>query len=128
MDIIQICSIGIISMILAVTIKKDSPVFSVFISIIAGVLIFFIALPKLNSVILMIDKISQIINVDSLYIDTVLKVIGIAYIAQFSSQICLDAGEGAVASKIELGGKILMMVISTPIIMGLIDLVITMLP
>ena len=56
---------------------------------------------------------AQKANLDSIYITTVLKVIGIAYIAG-GSQICKDSGEGAIASKIELGGKILM-VLALPI-------------
>jgi stage III sporulation protein AD len=55
------------------------------------------------------------------HIATVIKIIGIAYAAEFGSQICADAGEGAIASKIELGGKGLIMAISTPIIVSLVE-------
>jgi stage III sporulation protein AD len=51
------------------------------------------------------------------------KVIGIAYLTQFGAQICADAGEGAIAAKIELAGKLLMMTAAAPVLTGLLELV-----
>ena len=58
------------------------------------------------------------------YFSVVLKVIGIAYLTQFGAQLCVDAGESAVAAKIELAGKILMMTAAAPVLTGLLDMVI----
>lgn len=57
------------------------------------------------------------------YFAVVLKVIGIAYLTQFGAQLCADAGEGTVAAKIELAGKILMMTAAAPVLIGLLELV-----
>ena len=52
-----------------------------------------------------------------------LKITGIAYLSQFGMQICADAGEGAIAAKIELAGKILIMTVSAPILLAVLDVV-----
>lgn len=128
MDIIQIAVIGIVSSVLAITIKKETPQLGILISIVVGTIIFIAIIPKLSAVMSMITKITDNIDIDLTYISVVLKIIGIAYISQFSSQICIDAGESAIASKIELAGKVLIIVVSAPILLGLVDLIITMLP
>ena len=52
----------------------------------------------------------------------ILKVIGVAYICEFVSSVCKDAGESAVASKVEAGGKIIIVYLALPILTSLLDL------
>ena len=63
-----------------------------------------------------------------MYLQTILKIIGIAYIAEFGSQVCRDAGEGAVANKIEFAAKVLIMVMAVPIIALVLDTIVRLLP
>lgn len=128
MIIIQIVAIGLVTAILSLTIKKSSPDFSLLISIGGSILIFFMILPHLESVIKVITKLSDQTNINSSYVMLVLKVVGISYIAEFGAQICNDANESAIASKIELAGKVLIMVISAPVLLSLIDTVLGLLP
>jgi stage III sporulation protein AD len=51
-----------------------------------------------------------------------------AYIVEFGAQISRDAGEDSIALKIELGGKVLIMVLAIPILLALMDLIIKILP
>jgi stage III sporulation protein AD len=62
-------------------------------------------------------------NIDLLYFTTILKVIAIAYITEFGAQVCKDAGESAIASKIEFGGKVLIMIMAIPILAALMDII-----
>ncbi len=128
MEIIQIVAIGLVATILTLTLKKQVPQFSLIISIAASVLIFFMVLPKLVLVIELLTKLVNEVETNMSYIFTVIKIVGIAYIAEFGSQLCLDAGESAIASKIEIGGKILIMVMSAPILLSLVELIINILP
>jgi stage III sporulation protein AD len=128
LEIVQIVVIGIVASILALTLKRQNPEISLAISIVAGVIIFMIVIPQLKVVLEMFYKISQNTKLDKVYIAIVLKIIGIAYISEFGVQICKDAGEGAIASKIELVGKILIMLVSAPILVALMDLIITIMP
>lgn len=128
MEIFQIVAIGIISSILALTLKKYSPQISILISITAGVIIFMMAIPQLKIVLDMFHSISQNVDINKIYISIVLKIIAISYIAEFGVQICKDAGENSIASKIEFVGKVLIMVVSAPILVALMELVLTMMP
>ena len=63
-----------------------------------------------------------------MYLDTVLRVIGVAYLAAFGGQVCRDAGEGALAAKVELAGKVLILAMSVPLMFALLDLILRILP
>lgn len=128
MQIFQIVSLGIISTILIVTIKDFKPEFKILISIAVGVMIFSMLLGEISYVIETINTLSTKANVNIGYFDTIIKIIGIAYIVEFASQISKDAGENSIAMKIEFGGKIMIMVLAIPILMALMDLIIKILP
>jgi len=128
MEIFKIAAVGIIATIFSVMLKNQKPEFSLQISIITGLIIFLFVLSKLASVLEVFNTLVQKTNIDTVYITTILKIIGIAYIAEFGAQVCRDAGENAIASKIELGGKVLIMVLGIPILIALLDLIIKLIP
>ena len=128
MSIVQIVAAGLISALLAITIKKQVPEFALLISIGASVLIFFMLIPMLLDAVQVLENISDMVGTQSAYIVIILKIIGIAYISEFGSQVCKDAGETAIASKIELGGKVIIMLASVPILYRLIDIIIGIIP
>ncbi|MCX5545920.1 stage III sporulation protein AD, partial [Paraburkholderia sp. CNPSo 3076] len=76
----------------------------------------------------MVERLSINAHVNMIYVETILKIIGIAYIAEFGAQITKDAGQGAIASKIELGGKVLILSMAIPILTVIIETIISMLP
>lgn len=76
----------------------------------------------------MLQKIAVNAKVNTIYVETILKIIGIAYIAEFAAQITKDAGQGAIASKIELGGKILILAMAIPILTVMIETIIQLIP
>jgi stage III sporulation protein AD len=67
-------------------------------------------------------------NINLFYLTTILKIIGIAYIAEFGSQICKDAGEGSIAAKIEFAAKVLVMVLALPIIVAVLESILRLIP
>ncbi|KGG81431.1 stage III sporulation protein AD [Caloranaerobacter azorensis H53214] len=128
MEIIQIVGIGIIATILAVLLKQERPEISLQISIVTGLIIFIFVISKLSYVIKVLSSLAQRIDIDFIYFSTILKIIGIAYIAEFGAQISRDAGEETIASKIELAGKILIMALSVPILLAVLDLILKIMP
>ena len=129
MEITRIAALGIVSAILAVAVKRQSGEFALLISVSASVLLLLILTPWLGQAVGLMENIASLVNATSgaVYIGLILKIICVAYIAEFASQVCVDAGESAIASKIELGGKVIIMVISAPIISGLVSLIAGML-
>ncbi len=128
MEIFQIVGIGIVATILAVILRQQKPEIAMQVSIVTGLIIFIFVISKMEYVIKVLSNLADKVNLDFIYFSTILKVIGIAYITEFAAQVSRDAGEGAIASKIELGGKILIMVISMPILIGLLDLILKIMP
>ena len=128
MEIIRIVVAGLVSAILALAIKREAPQFSLVLSIAASILIFFMALPMLADMLVVLLELSQHVRADMAYVSIVFRIIGIAYIAEFGAQVCQDAGESAIAARIAMGAKVLIMSISIPIILSMIDLINTMMP
>jgi stage III sporulation protein AD len=128
MDIMRIVMVGIIAAILAVLLREEKPEIAVVVSIVTGLVIFVFLINKLSSVMSVLKYFAGKANIDVLYFSTILKVIAIAYITEFGAQICRDAGEGSIASKVELAGKVLIMVIAIPILAALMDIMIKIIP
>ncbi|ASS75950.1 stage III sporulation protein AD [Tumebacillus algifaecis] len=128
MEIIQIVGLGLAATILIVVLKGQSPQTAFLISLVTGVFIFIFLLDKIGLVIRLLERLSVSAGVEMIFLQTILKIIGIAYIAEFGAQIAKDSGEGAIASKIELAGKILILVLALPIIQRIIELVMGLLP
>lgn len=128
MEILQIVGIGIVAAILSLTIKQEKPQLSILISITAGIIIFFIIAEKLPYIVAVLNNIANKTQVDTIFLSTLLKIIGIAYITEFSSQICKDMGENTIAAKIELGGKVIIMVLGLPIVTALTETIFQILP
>ncbi len=123
MEIVQIVAISIIAVILVVLIRQYRPEIALQISVVTGLLIFLLIIFKLASVLEELQMFSRQINIDLVYISTIFRIVGIAYIAEFGAQVCKDAGENAIASKIELAGKVIILVLAVPILMALMDLI-----
>jgi stage III sporulation protein AD len=93
-----------------------------------GCAIFLFLVDQIYEIIRMIERIAVNANVNLVYVETILKIIGIAYIAEFAAQITKDAGQGAIASKIELGGKIMILAMAIPILTLLIETIVKLIP
>lgn len=93
-----------------------------------GTGIFLFLVDQVQKIILMIENLASSANVNTLYVKTILKIIGIAYIAEFAAQISKDAGLGSMAAKVELAGKILILAIAVPIMTALIETIINIMP
>ncbi|MGM0502575.1 MAG: stage III sporulation protein AD [Bacillota bacterium] len=128
MEIIQIVGLGIIAMIMAVVIKQYKPEFAVQLSLLVGIIIFVLVLGKISVIISVLKRLAVRAQLDLIYFQTILKIIGIAYIAEFGAQICRDAGEGIIATKIEFAAKLLIMVLGIPIMLAILESVMQLLP
>lgn len=128
MEIIQIIGLGIVVTILILVIRQQRPEFALLLSLVLSVMIFMLVVGKLSLIVDLFRKLADQANINQLYLNTVLKIIGIAYISEFGAQVCRDAGEGAVAGKIEFAGKIMILVLAIPIIAVVLDTIAKLLP
>ncbi|MCX7747495.1 MAG: stage III sporulation protein AD [Clostridia bacterium] len=128
MEILQIVGLGLVAAVIIVILRQQRPEIAVQVSIITGIIIFLLVASKISAVLELLNGYTKKVNIDLSYITILLKVIGIAYIAEFGAEVCRDAGEGAIASKIELAGKVIIVVLAVPIITSLLDLIIKTIP
>ena len=127
-EVIKIIGIGMISLIIIIIIKQYRPEFAVYISIISGILILAISLQKMGEIVSLIKSISDKAGINGEFLKIILKITGIAILAEFAVSICKDSGESAIASKIEMGSKVIIISMSIPIISSLLELMLNILP
>lgn len=112
---------GIAAVLLAVQLKGIKSEYGVYLVIAAGFFIFFYGAGKLQIILETMEKIISCIKISRVYLTTLLKMIGIAYVAEFASGICKDAGYGAVGTQVEIFGKLSILAVSMPVFMALIE-------
>ena len=123
MEISKIIALGLVGTVFSVLLKKENPQIAMLTAAATGILIFLMLCSPLGELMALLRETAKQAGVGEGYFGIVLKVIGIAYLTQFGAQLCADAGESAIASKIELAGKVLMMTAAAPVLTGLLETV-----
>lgn len=121
MDIVKISLLGICGVMLGFFLKGTRAEYAAFVTMGIGIMILGLAVGKIRYIFESIEKLRKNIPLDGEYLATLIKMIGITYIGQFSAGICRDAGHQATAGQIELFCKLSIMVLSIPVLMSLLD-------
>ena len=128
MEIVKIIGVGFIALILIIIMKQYKPEFMMYISIIAGAIIIILSMGRISGIINLLTTFSRKAGINAEYLKILLKITGIAILTEFAVSICKDSGESAIASKIDFGGKIIVISISIPIISALLELILKIMP
>ncbi len=128
MEIIKIIGIAFIAVIIIVLLRQYRPEFAIYISLLTGVLILLLVIDDLNGIINLLNSIADKVSINASFLALLIKITGIAFLSEFAVSICKDAGEGAIASKIEIGSKIIIISMSIPIISSLLEIILEVLP
>ena len=121
MTMIQTAVTGIMAVVLAVQIKTLRPEYSSYLILSAGVLIAGLGVSRLDVILETMKTIGSYIHIQNVYLGTLLKMVGIAYIAEFASGICKDAGFSSLGMQVEMFGKLSIMVMSAPVLLALLE-------
>ena len=121
MTTIQVAVIGITAVILAVQIKTLRPEYSTYLILGAGVIIAGLAVSRLGVILETIRTVGTYMDIQNIYLGTLMKMVGVAYIAEFASGICKDAGFASLGVQVEMFGKLSILVISSPILLALLE-------
>ena len=128
MEIIKIVGIALIALVIIIMLKQYRPEYAIFISILTGVLILILVMDRLTGIINLIQSIEDKFSINTQFIALLIKITGIAFLSEFAVSICKDSGETAIASKIEIGSKIIIISMSIPIISSLLEIILKILP
>lgn len=121
MTMIQAAVTGILAVVLAVQIKTLRPEYSSYLILAVGVLIAGLGVSRLDVILETMKTIGSYIHIQNVYLGTLLKMVGIAYIAEFASGICKDAGFSSLGMQVEMFGKLSIMVMSAPVLLALLE-------
>ncbi|MFR1832190.1 MAG: SpoIIIAC/SpoIIIAD family protein [Lachnospiraceae bacterium] len=121
MTVITIAALGIVAVLLAVQFKGLKGEYGTYLAAAAGLLIFSYGLLKLETILDAARKIQEYIKIHPVYLTVLIKMIGIAYIAEFASGICRDAGYSSIGVQIEIFGKLSILAVSMPVVLALLE-------
>ena len=127
MQIGIIMALFVIAIVLALCLKGKSPEISSLVSVAICLTIIGLCVGRIQTILSAVKRIYNYIHVDKLYLEILLKLLGIAYICEFAAGISKDAGYQAIASQIELFGKLTMLMVSMPVLMQVVDTIIGLL-
>jgi stage III sporulation protein AD len=121
MDIIKITLFAFTALFIYLLLKDKKSDVGMFIILATGIGIFLYMIGQLGEVIEFVRDIANKANIDTVYIGIVLKILAIAYITSFCSEICKDSGAGSIGSKVEFAGKIMILTLAIPILMAVLN-------
>ncbi|HEX6988330.1 MAG TPA: stage III sporulation protein AD [Bacillota bacterium] len=128
MDIVQIVVAALLAAVILVLVRQARPELAVPLSLVVGALLLLFVLARIGAVVRLVEDLVARADVEFQYVSALLKIIGIAYLTEFGAQICRDAGEGALAAKVELAGKVFILLLAIPIMVAVADTLLRLLP
>ena len=123
MDILKIAVLAVSGVLMALMLKQTKPEFGMSISMAVCICIFIYLMSKLQTILGYLDQLERLVHIDGIYLDTVLKMLGISYMTQFASDLCKDAGHSAIASQIELFARVSILFLSFPVLLALVQMI-----
>ncbi|MBX6377779.1 MAG: stage III sporulation protein AD [Clostridia bacterium] len=127
MDILRVVAFAFLALAFLTVLRPQRPELGMLLSLAAGVTLFLALLEPIGQVVEMLRSLAARANVGLYLLGTVLKVLGVAYVAEFAAQVARDAQEGALAAKIELAGKCFILLLAVPVVTAIVDLVVRLL-
>lgn len=124
MEVIKIVGVSIFAVIMIIILKNYRPEMALVLSIITGIGIMLYAISKMSSVINVLNDLVSKSGVNTDFLLIIIKVIGIAYIVEFGKNVCIDAGQSSIATKLEIAGKVVIVVLTIPLISSLVNVLV----
>lgn len=128
MELLKIVGIGILISFIIVVVKQIKPELAIATVIAGSIIMLIFILQYFTDVLAVLDTIVQKTGIDNELFSTVLKIVAVGYLIEFGANVCNDSGNTSIGDKIILGGKLLILILSLPILTSLLDIVIGLVP
>jgi stage III sporulation protein AD len=122
-SIMQVVAMAVVGTVLIIVIRQEKPELAVQVSVAAGLVIFALIIWKVIEILDVLERLAVRADLNMVFLGTLLRILGIAYIAEFGTQVCKDAGESALAFKVAMAGKVMILILAAPIITTILDTV-----
>ena len=123
MDIVQIALLGVAGTLLAIQFKGGKTEYGIYICAGISLLIFFSVIGRISVVAERLQEITAYIDLAPVYIEMLLKMLGITFVAESSSALCRDAGYQTIAQQIEVFAKLAVLVLGLPVVFSLLEMI-----
>lgn len=123
MNIVKTGILGLAAVLAAMTVKEQKPQFALLISMAAGILISYSAVSRLQAISNLFENLMAATSMKDTYYAILMKIVGISYIAEFTSGICRDCGYQAIAGQVELFAKVAVLTVSAPVMLAVFQTV-----
>jgi len=127
-EIAQIVGLALVTTLLLLILRQEKPVMAVVLSIVFSILVFTMMVNKIALIINVMEELTSRAEINYFFLATILKIMGVAYLCEFAAAICKDAGEQAVAQKVEFAAKIIIAVLALPIMIAILESLIDLMP
>ena len=128
MEIAQIVGLALITTIFLLILRQEKPVMAILLSLVFSIVIFTSMMGKLAAIIDIMKELTRRAGINNFFLATILKIMGVAYLGEFAAVICQDAGEQAVAKKVEFAAKIIIAVLALPILVAILESLLQLMP
>lgn len=128
MGIYQVIAVALVGVVLLALLRQERPEMAVLLSVTVGIVLLLFILREIGSLIDLVAGVAARAELDIRYVGSLLRIIGVAYLAEFGAQICRDAGEGALAGKVELAGKVFILLLAVPVVLAVLETLLRLLP
>lgn len=124
MDIARVLAVCVVATVLIVMLRSHRPEIAIWLSIVTAVIVFASMLGHISFLVRALTDLASRTKAGNIYFVTVLKVIGVAYLAGFGAEVCRDAGESAIATKLEFAGKVIILVMALPVLVAVLETIV----
>lgn len=122
MDIFSVTGLAVVAAMICILLRQYKPEFAMPVSVACGILLFLMILSSLQPAFRTMTELMQRASIHSAYTKAILKTLGVCYVTQLASDACRDAGQTAIASKVELAGKVCIVLLSLPLFENLVEI------
>jgi stage III sporulation protein AD len=123
MNITALVGLGLVAAVLSIILRQYKQEFGLYIPLIAGAVILTVIITAMRPALNTVNNLMTAAGMNNIYGQTLLKGLAVCYLTQLATDACKDAGETAIAGKIELGGKIAIVLLSLPLFNSLVELI-----
>lgn len=127
MIVLQVVGLALILAMLLVLLRPQVPVLAMQLGLAGAAILLLLVLGHLQPILRLMEELADRAGIQKIYLDTMLRVVGVAYVAEFGAHICRDAGESALAAKVEMVGRIMVLILAIPLLFAILELIIQVL-
>lgn len=128
MQIFQYALLALAAVMMSLVLKQVNRELALVLVLVTGIGMLVALLGHMAQIVRLVEDIARRADVGNLHLGTLLRIMGVAYVAEYGAQICKDAGEGSLSAKVELAGKLVILGLSIPLILVLLDTILRLIP